>query len=121
MNDREKFQRMLLMVERESKNPLGLWYLSYADEDHFRGAVYIEAHGPASAAMRANAVNLSPGGEVFILGPIPEDKWPDRKFWNRMLDKEDVRAANPDDRCGTLAEFKEEFGINEWEKKEPKE
>ena len=109
MTDEEKFERAMKMVEDEVlENPLSLWYLSYADEDNFRGAIYLEAHGPASAAMKASIGKLSPGGEVLILGPVPEDKQPDRKFWNRVLKKEELHQANPGDEFLTLDELEAE-------------
>jgi hypothetical protein len=108
MNHDEKMERARQLVADEVRTrPRGLWYLSYADEHGFRGAVYLEAHGPASAAIRSNIENLSPGGEVFIGGPVPSDCIPDRKFWNRLLTRDEVIAANPNDVCGTLAEFEE--------------
>jgi hypothetical protein len=108
MTDEEKFQRAMRMVEDEvCANPLGLWYLSYADDDGFRGGVYIEANGPTSAVMTASMAKLSPGGEVLIVGPVPEDKIPDHKFWNRLLTKAELQQSDPDE-WKTLGEFEAE-------------
>ena len=97
MNDDKKIERAMQMVEEEIRTkPRGLWYLSYADDDCFRGGAYIEAHGPASAALRANIEKISPGGEVMIFGPVPADKIPERKFWNRLLTKTELQQADPD-------------------------
>lgn len=97
MNDDEKLERAMRMVEEEVRTkPRGFWYLSYADADSFRGGAYIEAHGPASAALRANIEKISPGGEVLIFGPLPTDKVPERKFWNRLLTKTELQQADPD-------------------------
>jgi hypothetical protein len=105
--DAIKLERILELIEEEMQHPLHLFYLSYADDKGFRGVVYVEAHGPASAAMRANAYNLSPGGEVFIV-EVPDDKLPDYKYWNRLLTKAEVQAANPDDECKTIREWEEQ-------------
>jgi threonine dehydrogenase-like Zn-dependent dehydrogenase len=108
MNDDEKIERARQMVADEIRTkPRGLWYLSYADDESFRGGVYIEAHGPASAALRANIEKLSPGGEVMIFGPVPIDKIPERKFWNRTLTKAELRQADPGE-WKTLGELEAE-------------
>jgi hypothetical protein len=49
------------------------WYLSYADDNGFRGGAYLRAFGPASAALRAAIEGISPGGQVRIVGPLPLD------------------------------------------------
>jgi threonine dehydrogenase-like Zn-dependent dehydrogenase len=108
MNDDEKIERARQMIADEIRTkPRGLWYLSYADDESFRGGVYIEAYGPASAALRANIENLSPGGQVMIFGPLPTDKIPERKFWNRTLTKAELRQADPDE-WKTLGELEAE-------------
>ena len=108
MNDDEKLERAMRMVEEEVRTkPRGFWYLSYADADSFRGGAYIEAHGPASAALRANIEKISPGGEVMIIGPVPADKIPERKFWNRLLTKTELQQADPDEWM-TMKEFEAE-------------
>ncbi len=108
MNDAEKMERARRMVEDEVRTkPRGLWYLSYADDTKFRGGAYVEAHGPASAALRGNIEKISPGGQVLIFGPIPTDKIPERKFWNRLLTKTELQQADPD-KWMTIKEFEAE-------------
>jgi hypothetical protein len=104
----ETLGRALERVQEELlHNPLQLWYLSYADETNFRGGVYLLAFGPVSAAMRSRAEGLSPGGQVMMV-QVPEENYPEHKYWNRLLTKEDVQAANPNDECKTIAEFEAE-------------
>ena len=108
MTDAEKLERLAKLVAEEiATKPLGLWYLSYADDDGFRGAIYVEAHGPTNAALKARNLKLSPGGQVAMF-PVPADKVPPYTFWNRLLTKEEVQAANPDDECKTIGEFEAE-------------
>lgn len=97
------------MLAEEGKNPLGCWYLSYADEEGFRGGVYIQAHGFAEAAYLSKRRGHSPGGQVMG-GQVPADAIPDKRFWNRLLTKAEVQEANPDDECKTVAEFEAEKG-----------
>lgn len=107
MNPEEFRQRINKLLAEEAKNPLRWFYMSYAGEDGFRGAVYIQAHGPAEATYLSRHRHLSPGGEVLIAS-VPDDKIPTEKYRNRLLTKAEVQAANPDDRCGTIAEFEAE-------------
>ena len=107
MNQSDFRKRLNKLLAEEAKQPLCWWYLSYAKEDGFRGAVYIQAHGPTEATYLSRHRQISPGGEVFIVS-VPDDKIPDEKYRNRLLTKEEVQAANPDDECRTLAEFEAE-------------
>lgn len=43
------------------------WWLSFADDDGFRGAVCLYAPTPMLAHLQACARGLNPGGEVLIL------------------------------------------------------
>ena len=83
---------------------------SYADDHGFRGGLYIEAHGPAEATYLSNQRGYSPGGEVITIGPLPADHTPDRRFFNRLLTKEEIQQANPNDEFKELGEFEAEEG-----------
>lgn len=69
--------------------PLQWWYLSFAAEEGFRGAVVVLGHDIASAVARAHALGIVPdhGGEVMGIGPshdhfgLPTD---------RLLSKADI-------------------------------
>ena len=108
MNQQKFRKRLNKLLAEERNNPLSVWYLSYADDYGFRGGVYLQAHGPAEATYLSNRRGYSPGGAVMVVGPLPADKIPDRKFWNRLLTKQDIEAANPGDECKTIEEFKAE-------------
>jgi hypothetical protein len=107
VNRKDFQQRLNTLLAEEGKKPLCWWYLSYAAEGGFRGGVYIQAHGPTEATYLSRHRNLSPGGEVLIL-KVPTEHVPDKKFCNRLLTKDEVQAANPDERCATLEEFEAE-------------
>lgn len=102
---RKNFNRLLA---EERKEPMRWWYLSYASAEDFLGGVYIQAHGPAEAAYLSNRRGHSPGGEVYIVGPVPEEYIPEPHFCNRLLSKTEVQEANPDCECKTLADFEAE-------------
>ena len=101
-------KRINKLLAEERKNPLEWWYLSYATENGFLGAVYIEAHGQTEAAYLSNRRGHSPGGEVFIIGPVPREHIPPPSFCNRLLNKAEIQEANPGDKCGSIAEFEAE-------------
>ncbi len=104
----ETLGRALELVQEELlNNPLQLWYLSYATEEKFLGGIFVLAFGPVSAVMRVQAEGLSPGGEVMMV-QVPREKRPDHKYWNRLMTKEEIQAANPNDKWGTIAELEAE-------------
>jgi hypothetical protein len=82
-------ERAKELVKAEADNPLGWWYLSYADAEGFRGGVIIEEHGFASAAMLSRILGYSPGGEVLGL-PIPAEHLPAESYRNRLLTLADL-------------------------------
>jgi len=93
------------MLDEEATQPLGWWYLSYADKDGFRGGVIVETRGFTSAAMVSNVFGLSPGGEVRGM-PIPTDKVPEAHYRYRLLTKAQLEEIWDD--MATLAELEGE-------------
>lgn len=67
------------------------WWLSFADEEGFRGACLVQGMGQVDAISRAWVLKINPGGEVASVGPltvdvierVPED------WKNRLLTKAD--------------------------------
>jgi len=84
--------RLKQLLAKEAAQPLGWWYLSYADEKGFRGGVIIEARGFTGAAYLSNLMKYSPGGEVTGL-PIPPDKLPAESHRNRLLTLDELREV----------------------------
>ena len=95
--------RVNQVLAEERKNPLGLWYLSYAGEEGWRGAIFIEAHGMAEAAYLANHRKLNPGGEVMGV-PVPEEEIPAKQWHNRLLTKAELEAATGEE-VATIQEW----------------
>lgn len=69
---------------------LGCYYLSFADDDRFRGAVYIWAANATHAVYRTWKLDINPGGQVMILGPIPANKVPEGITFNELLSSEEL-------------------------------
>lgn len=70
------------------------YYFSFAKEK-FYGGVYAEGSTHLAAYVKLNQRGLNPGGEVAILGPLPEgmfeEEVPESDRW-RLLTKEEVEA-----------------------------
>jgi len=60
-----KARRAQILTD-ELSQPLRWWYLSYAVDEGFLGAVVLEAHGELHAIELAQRLNLSPGGQVAV-------------------------------------------------------
>jgi len=82
--------RLKQLLAKEAAQPLGWWYLSYADKTKFRGGAIISAHGFTSAVYVANALKISPGGEVQGV-PIPPDRLPAESYRYRLLTLDELR------------------------------
>jgi len=75
-------------MEDEERGELSLWWLSFADEDGFRGVVILEAYGFADAMRRSHEAGLNPGGEVKGFRVDPADH--PEALRNRLLKKSDL-------------------------------
>jgi hypothetical protein len=68
--------------------PASAWWLSFADDEGFRGAIIIHANDFVDAFARVNLLNLNPGGECQGM-PIPAEGAAqiDAKWKNRLLSR----------------------------------
>ena len=64
MNKGKIQERARQLVNEERKNPPGWWYISFADDDGFRGVVIVQGQGFITALDRATRLGINPGGEV---------------------------------------------------------
>lgn len=94
-----------ILLNEIASNPLGWFYCSFADDDGFRGAVVVEAHGLATACQRCYELGCNPGGQLFAV-PINPGNEPPVEFRNRLLSKDDVLSIWPD--AKTLAEHEKD-------------
>ena len=100
MTEDEIKHRMVELLEREAEQPNSGWYLSFAGEDGWRGAVMVLARGFTSAVQVANRLGINPGGE--IAGEhLPMEfftKVPD-KYKDRLLNRDDLDQFDKDMGC----------------------
>lgn len=104
MNQQEFRQRINTLLAEDAKNPLRWWYLSYAGEDGFHGAIVIRAHGMVEACYLSRHRNVSPGGQVWAV-PIPDDRIPAPEYCNRLLQIPDIEAIWGKGKLMTLEEI----------------
>jgi hypothetical protein len=84
--DREAARKWRQELERG--NECQWFWLSFADEDGFKGGCFVLAPGFASAVERARDLGLNPGGEV-VGTPI---KAPPLELQNRLLSESDLES-----------------------------
>lgn len=88
--ERVRARRDQLLAE-EAGNECRWFYLSFADEDGFKGGCFVLAPGFASAVERARALGLNPGGGVrgaeLLAGKVPPSE-----MQNRLLSMADLEA-----------------------------
>lgn len=87
-------------LEEIERGKLCLWWLSFADEDGFKGVVILEAYGHADALLRSDELGLNPGGEVQMFTVDPEDH--PEALRNRLLKKPDLAGFGVSTRTGDL-------------------
>src|SRR5258707_14820776 len=89
---KEQFRRRVMEVLSEEMACEERWYyLSFASDRGFLGAVIIRAHGITDAMMRCNARGINPGGEIRAM-PIPDDAPLPTEHCNKLLSLADLEA-----------------------------
>ena len=83
-----KARRAQILTD-ESGKPLRWFYISFADDERFYGAVIVEAPGEAHALQLTHELGINPGGEAAIFAvpdgaPVPDGAK------NRLLSKRDL-------------------------------
>jgi hypothetical protein len=87
-------KRRAELLNAESKDPLQVFYCSFAAEK-FNGAVILKAHGPAHAHLLCCEMGLNPGGEMLAF-PIPTEYIPPENFHDRLLSMQEIQLFWPD-------------------------
>lgn len=70
------------------------WWLSFADDEGCRGVCLVQGVTFLAAVLRANALGISPHGQVVgdDLGPDISPDWPDPAVRDRCLSADELRA-----------------------------
>lgn len=96
--------RVAMLAAEEAATPKRLFYLSYASETEFLGAIIIETRGMTTAMMETHALGINPGGECMGI-EIPPENYPPKECWNRLLSREEVeRYMGPGQYIGEYEE-----------------
>lgn len=102
----DQFFNRVAEVLAEESDQLERWlYLSFAGNE-FRGAAVVKAQGITSAVLRANHLNINPGGEVLCV-EIPAEIVPEARFCDRLLTKPEIEEMWGES-CKTLREWEAE-------------
>lgn len=67
------------------------WYLSFAGNGGFLGAVIVTAPGANAARTRAQDLNCFPSDDVAIV-PIPPEAIPDPSYCDRLLNLAEIET-----------------------------
>ena len=85
-----KARRAQLLTD-ELGQPLRWFYISFADDDSFRGAVIVKAPGEAHAIQASYRLGINPGGQAAIFA-VPDGAPVPPAAVNRLLSEEDLRG-----------------------------
>lgn len=71
---------------------MGLWWLSFAADRGFRGAVLVEAVGPDEALRETIQRGINPGGEVLMDDLTGYEELFPESYRNRILSKAEIKC-----------------------------
>lgn len=91
LSDTEVQHALVQRLKDESRKPENWYWMSFADESRFLGAIIIRARGPITANQLAWARNINPGGEALMLRLDSNLDVPD-EWTNRLLNAEEANA-----------------------------
>lgn len=87
------------IIAARKERPAEAWWLSYADENEFRGGLILHSEGFMMACFEACILKLSPHGEVHGAPICPEmaaaipEKWKNRLLTKAECDAFDAELA----------------------------
>jgi hypothetical protein len=106
MEEQAFIDRVAELLEQERTQSLQWFYVSFADESGFKGAVIVEARGITSAVLRCNVLGVNPHGQAMGLAI---GDWPSHlsiDIRDRLLTKDELNKIFPD--MKTLGELESE-------------
>lgn len=93
-----------MMAESDVK----LWWLSFADDDGFRGVAIVDAPSFIEAVMKTHVLDINPGGSVRGF-PCPDASLIPPEHVDRLLSLDELRAHKPYD-IRSVSELESERG-----------
>lgn len=87
--------RVMQNIASQTERPQSAWWLSFAAEDGFRGAVVVHAHDFMEALAQCNLRGINPHGECqgFQL-PADAAALMDEKWKNRVLTRRECEQCD---------------------------
>jgi hypothetical protein len=97
MRDRTWKARRDKIIKEELAQPEHWWWLSFADESGFLGAVLTRAHGFVTAVTKTHMLGVNPGGEVRGM-EIPDEVidsslYNHKQYADQLLSKQVIGCA----------------------------
>lgn len=89
MTDAQIEKRIADLLAAEQSQPLEWLWLSFSDEDGWRGGCYVEARGMIGAIRWTHRMGITPGGQVKAVA-VPEGGLPGPEWRNRLLKQADL-------------------------------
>ena len=71
---------------------MALFWLSFADEKQFLGALIVEADSFPAAVTKSHLLNQNPGGEIMALEIDASLPQPPARYLHRLMDRAEVEA-----------------------------
>jgi len=84
--------RMVHLHDQEMSAPLAWYWLSFADDDGFRGVAIVQARGVTTAIAKTHHLKINPGGQVMCIEIQPEHV-PAPEYRERLLSREQLAEA----------------------------
>lgn len=88
---------------------MGLWYISFAASEGFRGATVVEARSAEGALAEATRRNLNPGGEAGILSVPSKHEKEARAYLNRLVSEDELLSDGGKKTTDLPPEIREAF------------
>ena len=98
-----EWNRLTEAVATESQEPERWLYVSFADEDGFRGAVVVRARGIVTALARCHLLGINPGGEALGV-EVPPDELPAPEYRERLIKPKEMEKVFGECVCITSEE-----------------
>lgn len=95
----KRCERQRIIREAERARGAKWWYISFADGslpegEQFLGACFVKAQGEMTAVGVTHLLNINPGGEVMIVGPMYDDQVPPEQPRWRLMQREEIDAVD---------------------------
>lgn len=94
--------------QKTKRKPIPYLWMSYADDNGFRGVVIVRARDIVEGVIIAHRLQINPGGQVRA-HHCPEDFHVPETAVGRLLDRQDLQRLFPEAGIKSLREHEEDM------------